>query len=101
MPQPCSVNLQNPYLFVYVSLIHAALDENKKKSPSRETTVTNTATSVKEDSENDTETPSTTIDDASLMKESVISKGLCGQLVSSLHRLKDIDNSDAGFFIFP
>ncbi|KAL9579841.1 MAG: hypothetical protein Q9212_004862 [Teloschistes hypoglaucus] len=27
-------------------------------------------------------------------------KVLCGTLVSSLHRLKDIDNSDGGFFVF-
>ncbi|KAI8052133.1 velvet factor [Syncephalis plumigaleata] len=43
--------------------------------------------------------PATT--DAELRTLPIISKGLCGQLVSSLHRLKDITNEDAGFFIFP
>ncbi|PNS16657.1 hypothetical protein CAC42_4621 [Sphaceloma murrayae] len=27
-------------------------------------------------------------------------KGLCGSMVSSLHKLKDIDNKDGGFFVF-
>jgi hypothetical protein len=39
--------------------------------------------------------------EAELSQMPIISKGLCGQLVSSLHRLKDVNNEDAGFFIFP
>ncbi|KAF2867018.1 velvet factor-domain-containing protein [Massariosphaeria phaeospora] len=33
--------------------------------------------------------------------DSIASRCLCGSLVSSLHRLKDTDDKDGGFFVFP
>lgn len=57
--------LQNPYYFMYASLMAADLDEELHLL-------------------RDGKTRSTT-----------------GSVVSSLYHLKDIDNSDAGFFVFP
>lgn len=37
-----------------------------------------------------------TVDDPNLS----IDKALCGSLVSSLHKLKDVDSRDGGFFVF-
>jgi hypothetical protein len=59
--EPNVLYLQNPYIFVSVSLYKADKDEPIDSSP------------------NDS---------------------LTGTLVSSLHRLKDIDNKDGGFFVF-
>ncbi|KAL1801373.1 hypothetical protein ACET3X_001715 [Alternaria dauci] len=58
---PSNTFLQNPYIFLSVSLYKADVDEPVEFTP------------------NDS---------------------LAGTLVSSLHRLKDIDNKDGGFFVF-
>ncbi|RKP39503.1 velvet factor, partial [Dimargaris cristalligena] len=64
--------LQNPYLIMYAAVIPAHNDGPIGSKP--------TATSA---------------------SGSASSPLALGTLVSSLHRLKDLDNSDAGFFVFP